>query len=161
MAQQLKEQGKHVSLLAMVEPSAPRETGIGTYLRLLSILGRRIRWRLSHHTRKLVELTSSGQREYTRQRLKVIANLWATRRYTPRPYSGRLEIFLTEASLRRAHNRQAAWREFAEAGAIVHDIPGSHATIVGLNDTPIEAEHMQILAEKMNACIERALQREL
>lgn len=157
MAQQLHAQGERVSLLAMVEPSLPQRPGLRTDLRFLTHVFRRFGRRMGHHARRLVQLSSSHQGQYTRLKLKVVANRWALRKYSPRMYAGSVDIFLTEASLRNVGNPQAAWRQFAADGAKVHEIPGSHATIVGLDDTPIDAAHMRVLAEKMNACIDTAL----
>lgn len=157
MAQQLWEQGQEVALLAMVEPSYPQEPGLRTDIRFLSSIIRRSGPRLGHHARTLARFPYTGQGEYARLKLKVVANRWALRRYAPRPYPGSVEIFLTEASLSRADNRQAAWLDFAEGGARVHEIPGSHATIVGLDDTPIEPAHMQALAQQLGTCIQESL----
>ncbi len=157
MAQQLWTQGEEVSLLAMVEPNPPQKPDLRTATRFIASLFQRYRRRIGHHVHTMAQLSSTGQGEYTRLKLKVVANRWAVRRYAPRPYPGRLEIFLTETSLSRAENRQVAWHELAEGGAQVHEIPGTHATIVGLSGTPIEEAHMQALAEQMNTCIEQAL----
>ncbi len=72
---------------------------------------------------------------------------------------GRLELFLTEESLRLKDNDQLAWCDLAVAGATVHEFPGTHATVVGF-DVAIEPAHMRALAEKLNACIERVLAEE-
>lgn len=158
MAQQLWSQGDSVPLLAMVEPSPPRIPGDRTTTRFLSSVIRRLQRRLSYHTRRMTQISPAGQAEYARLKLKVLANSWALRRYSPGPYPGRLDVFLTEGSLSRSDNRQLGWCDLAEGRSKVHGIPGSHATIVGLHDTPIDAEHMRALAERMNACISQALE---
>ncbi len=157
MAQQLWAQGQKVPLLAMVEPSPLRSPGLQTTLRFVSYLLRTFRQRIGHHTHRIVELPSTGQRDYMRLRLKVLANLWAVRRYVPRPYPGRIEIFLAKATLSDADSPRAGWGEFAEGGAQVHEIPGSHVSIVGAHGIAVEESHMRVLAEKMSTCIDNAL----
>jgi len=89
--------------------------------------------------------------------MKVAANWWALVRYSPRPYPGCIALFLTEPSLRSSEGTQPRWRDYALEGAGVHQIPGNHAAIVGLDEIPIEEAHMQVVAEKMAACIDKAL----
>jgi amino acid adenylation domain-containing protein len=158
MAQQLRAQDETVPLLAMVEPSLPQRPGLRTEARFLSSVLRTFGQRIRYHIRSLAQLSSADQGEYTRLRLKVVANSWALRHYAPRVYAGRIELFLTEQSLAQSSNRHFSWHDFAEEGAHVHTIPGSHATIVGLGETPVDETHMRALADKMNACIERALE---
>ena len=142
----------------MVEPSSPRNPGLRAYFRSVSFLFKRVGQRFGLHARRIVELSSSGQGEYARLKLKVMANLWATGRYAPHPYPGRIDIFLTSSSLSHAHSRRARWGAFAQGGARVHEIPGSHATIVGLHDTLVDKAHMQALAQLLGACIDSSLQ---
>jgi thioesterase domain-containing protein len=157
MAQRLQSQGQEVPFLAMIEPSSPSEPGPRTYLRFIKAQFRRYGGRLSHHAREMMQLAPAERGQYSRLKLKVLANRWASRRYAPQPYPGRIDIYLTEASLRRVHNRQSTWSEYAIDGAQVHEIPGTHATVVGLYDTLIDEAHMRVLADKMNARIKASL----
>jgi hypothetical protein len=99
----------------------------------------------------------SGQGEYVRLKLKVVANRWALRRYLPRPYAGHIDIFLTEQSLRSKQNGQLLWRDWAEQGTTIHEIPGDHKTITGTGDTMIDPAHMGALARHLGACIDASL----
>jgi thioesterase domain-containing protein len=157
MAQQLQAQGHTVSLLAMIEPPQPHQPRLETYATFAFSLLRQVGRRLRHTALTLVRRPPAGQGEYVRLKLKVVANRWALRRYLPRPYAGRIEIFLTEQSLRSVQNRQLTWGEYALAGAGLHEIPGNHATITGAGDTPIESAHMQALAQQLGACIDAAV----
>ena len=112
---------------------------------------------MGHHVQEVAQQESADQGAYLRLRMKVVANWWAVVRYAPRSYPGRIELFLTEASFRSPGNWQQRWRDYALEGAELHQIPGSHAAIVGLDETPIEEAHMEVLAEKMVVCIDKAL----
>ncbi len=156
MAQQLQAQGQQVPFLAMVEPAGQRGPGIGAYLDLAWSVLERLLPRFGKHARQILSKPSSGQVDYVRLKLKVIANRLALVRYRPQPYHGRLDLFLTEDSLRIDENSQLDWCKLALLGAEVHEFPGNHATIVGL-DVPIEETHMQALAAKLRARIDHVL----
>jgi len=94
---------------------------------------------------------------FVRLKLKLVANQWALRQYIPRPYPERIHLFLTAESLASGHSPRLGWRAFAVAGVEVHEIPGTHNTITGLDDTPIEPAHMQALAERLKVCIDDVL----
>ncbi len=159
MAQQLQAQGQRVPLLAMVEPAGQRDAGLRPYLDLAGQSWSACFNALAGICARLCHEPSPGQVDYVRLKLKVIANRWALVRYRPRPYHGRLDLFLTEESLKLNENPQLGWCKLAVLGAEVHEFPGSHATIFGL-DVPVESSHMRVLAEQMNTCIERALVQE-
>jgi len=156
MAQQLQVQGQQVALLALVEPTPPLVPGLRAYFNPLVSMLRRVVQRSGHHSRNLLQRSSAEQGAYIRLRLKVIANQWALRRYVPQPYPGPIHLFLTSESLRSPHAPRLGWRELTADGAEVHQIPGTHDTVTGMNDTPIEEAHMQVLAEQLRACIDDA-----
>jgi len=91
------------------------------------------------------------------QKVKAWANLWETVRYAPEPYPGRLDLFLTEESLRIPDNSQLGWRELALRGAQLHELPGMHATLVGLDEAPLEESQVQALAVQLRGCIDSVL----
>lgn len=157
MAQQLQARGQGVPLLALVEPSPPRVPGLRSYFNFATSIMRRSVRRFGHHSHRVSQLSSAEQRAYIRLKVKLIANSWAVRRYAPRPYPGRIHLFLTTESLRSPHNPQLGWCELAAGGAEVYEIPGSHDIITGNNDTRIEEAHMQVLAKQLRACIDDAL----
>ena len=53
---------------------------------------------------------------------------------------------------------ETAWEAFMEADydAAVHEIPGTHDSIVGANDTRVEEAHMKALAGQLKVCIDQA-----
>lgn len=159
MARQLLDQGERISLLALVEPSSPVASTLGDYLGVGIWAAGRLFGKSSRHVHAMSKIAVSEQMSYLRLRVKVWRNTWALLHYVPDPYQGQLELFLTEESLGLEDNDQLEWCELAEHGARVHEFPGNHATAVAF-DVPIEPSHMQVLAEKLNACIERALAEE-
>jgi acyl-CoA synthetase (AMP-forming)/AMP-acid ligase II/thioesterase domain-containing protein/acyl carrier protein len=153
MAQQLLTQGHHVALLAMVEPVSPL---VSSWSIPASILGRFVK-RFRHHSKNVPRLSYAERKVYLRLRVKLITNRWTLTRYVPRPYPDRIHLFLTSESLKFLHNPRLRWRELALGGAEVLEIPGTHDTITGNNDTIIEEAPMKVLAEKLRICIDKAL----
>jgi thioesterase domain-containing protein/acyl carrier protein len=158
MARQLRAQGQQVGLLALIEPTLPSEPGPRPYLRLVnSILGKIIR-RFTRHWQNFSRLDSTTQQSYARLKLKVIGNNWAAAAYHPNSYPGRLSLFLTQDSLAQAApDVPLTWQARAIEGAELFELPGSHDTITGNNNTPIEEAPMQVLAEQLRHCLDRAL----
>jgi thioesterase domain-containing protein len=156
MAHQLRAARRQVALLALVEPTPPYAPGLRAYASLARfVLGRIVR-RSRRHVRQASRLRPAEQRTYARLRLKLIANQWALRQYRPQPDPGRIHLFLTAESLQPSDSPRLGWREWARGGVEVCQIPGTHGTITGMDDTPIEPAHMQALAEQLQAVIPRA-----
>ena len=76
-------------------------------------------------------------------------NSLAVREYTPQVYDGPVTLFWASADLRTSIDLVEGWRALAGGGIEVHEIPGSHLNI-------IKEPHVQNLAEKLSACLERA-----
>jgi len=159
MAQQLRARGQEVALLALVEPSPPRRSGVHSYQKLASYILRRIVRRAGYHSRSIAQRDAAEQREYLRMKRKIITNWLAMAAYTAKPYPGPIHLFLTGDSLGAPRNPQLAWGELAGGGLGVYEIPGSHDTITGNNNTKIEEAHMQALAERLRGCIDETLAR--
>jgi aspartate racemase len=157
MAQQLHSQGERVAVLAMIEPARLWGAGIRRYVSFGASVVRRFAGRAGHHSRSVSQLGPSEQGAYLRTKMKLVANSWAMRRYDPRPYVGRLDLFLSSGSLKIERNPQLGWRELAAGGYQVHEIPGTHDTITGNNNTKIEEDHMCVLAGQLNVVIDEAL----
>jgi len=143
IAQQLQAQKQTVALLALIEPAPP----IYTYGGMLSFIVDRFIHRVSHHSGEITHLGSAERRAYILLRVKLVSNLWFLKRYYPQSYPGFIHIFLTKGSL---DSRRPLWGNLALNGAEIHEIPGTHNTITGLNGTPIEEAHMRGLAEKLS-----------
>jgi thioesterase domain-containing protein len=156
IAQQLRAEGLQVALLTLVEPTVLLAPGLRPYVELITSLAGRVTWRLGRHARTATRLDAVQQRAYVRLKAKVIANRWAASRYAPRPYPGRVDLFLTRESLQAPRRGRRDWRAVAADRIEVHEIPGTHATITG-TDTGVDAAHMRVLAEQLRVCIDRAL----
>jgi thioesterase domain-containing protein len=150
MAQQLLQQGHEVALLAIIEPQHPKSATLGAYTRFALDTAHRALRRLRHQGRQLAQVEAAEQGTYLRLKARVIANRWASVRYTPAPYPGQLQLFLSADSLQKTDNPQLNWLKLATGGAELHQLPGTHDTITGNNGVKIEAAHMQALAEHLN-----------
>jgi thioesterase domain-containing protein len=103
-----------------------------------------------------VRLGSAEQQVYARLKLKLFANIWALARYTPQSYPDRITLFLASESLARSpQDPRLGWSAFAASGLDLQVIPGNHDTLTGNNDTKIDEAHMQVLAEKLRACLDQ------
>lgn len=156
MAQQIQAQEQEVALLAMIEPPQPQNRRMLVYARFSAELLRRFGRRFGHHASSIAQEGISRRGEYLQLKMKVVANEWALLRYKPGPFAGRIDLFLSKESLRSANNPQLRWRDYALGGAEIHQVPGDHASITGLNSTPIEKAHMQVLAQQIQVCIDGA-----
>jgi thioesterase domain-containing protein len=94
---------------------------------------------------------------YLKLKMKMVANLWAINRYTPRPYAGRIDLFLTHESLQSREHPRFNWRNFTTAQAVLHQIAGTHNTITGTDDTEIDEAVMEDLAKRLMGCINEVL----
>jgi hypothetical protein len=72
----------------------------------------------------------------------------AWRRYKPQPYAGHIAVFSGKG---RTEVHRANWRELAEGGLTVVEIPAGHTEMVW---PPYSA----LLAESFDACLDRASQ---
>lgn len=157
MAQQLQRQGQAVALLALIEPVPPLGPGLRSYMDFVALIGRRFARRFSYHSSNFLQLTPAEQKTYARLKTKLMANSWALRRYTPKPYPGPIHLFLASESLKAGQNPQLNWQKWAIGGMEVYEISGSHNTITGDNETKIEEADMQVLAGQLKVCIDKAL----
>jgi len=154
MARQLQVQNQVVALLALIEPASPPDGMVQSYLQFArSMLPRAMR-RFTHHSDNMTNLTATEQKDYLRLKMKVVSNAWAVKRYTPQPYTGQIHLFLSEGSLSLPNSNQLKWAEFASEGVELYQIAGSHDTITGNNDTPIEEADMKVLAKTLMVCFE-------
>lgn len=74
----------------------------------------------------------------------------ARKRYVPKAYPGSMTVFrATERPPGFAIDSNCGWKEIAEGGLEIYDIPGHHTSILG----------SPVLAAKMKSCIDRAIDR--
>jgi acyl-CoA synthetase (AMP-forming)/AMP-acid ligase II/thioesterase domain-containing protein/acyl carrier protein len=156
MARRLTQQGQPVGLVALFDTSANHAPG---YRRSVS-------WRTAIRAR----LGSLGQKVFAGEEQRddgetadevilpdperepiikqvVAANRAALAQYLPRPYPVKIALF---KALERAGSRDYGWRELAPCGLEVYELPGRHTTI-------LKEPHVQLLAGRLKAAIDRAL----
>jgi amino acid adenylation domain-containing protein len=164
MAQQLRQEGEEVALLAVLDtrlvpgmhggatraPAPLRRliasvTAFGTANPGAAVVrwGKRLWWR----GRKRLALLTSGQARRSFRIMRACER--ARKNYRPRPYPGRITLFRssTEAEV-PAHQKH--WAELACGGLECHVIPGIHQELV-------TGPAARILAEQLGACLEKAL----
>ena len=74
----------------------------------------------------------------------------AARAYVPQVYPGRMIFFLdSETPVKGPHNPALTWGELAAGGLEVYRVPGQWSAI-------FQEPHVQVLAEKLRACLEQA-----
>ncbi len=82
------------------------------------------------------------------------SDLRATRNYALHIYPGRVTLFKASEELAATSpDPTLGWSEWADAGVEVHLVPGNHANLV-------YEPHVEVLAEKLSACISQALSAE-
>lgn len=160
MAQQLRRMGERVALLALVEPAPLSLPGSNTYRHLARDLGIRFGRRFTRQSGAAAEENREDQRNtpgnlkelvsLARFKLKVLANIWELRRYHPQPYGDQYHLFLTEESLQ---STRYGWRKMAAGEVEVHEIPGTHRTVVG-DHVPIDEESWRVLGRELGARID-------
>jgi amino acid adenylation domain-containing protein len=175
MAQQLRGQGEHVALLALLDSPAP-----GTFGDIVEIddedlfrmfagnLGRRygvefddllhgrtLDEQLAHLRQRAVELNALPASMDTRQVHGLFRSfkdsVGALMKYETLKYPGRIDLFRPQQQL--AHTPSdptAGWGALAAGGVELHVTPGDHYSMINL-------PHARVLAERLGACIEAAL----
>jgi amino acid adenylation domain-containing protein len=79
------------------------------------------------------------------------SDLRATQNYALHLYPGRVTLFKASEELAgTSPDPTLGWSEWANAGVEVHAVPGNHANLV-------YEPHVEVLAEKLSACISQAL----
>jgi aspartate racemase len=82
------------------------------------------------------------------------SDLRATQNYALHLYPGRITLFKASEELAgTSPDPTLGWSEWASAGVEVHLVPGNHANLV-------YEPHVEVLAEKLSACISQALSAE-
>ena len=79
----------------------------------------------------------------------VEANFKAFLAYRPKPYAGKVTLFICSDSSSRSYgDRRLAWSLLAEGGLGVHVVPGDHLSMV-------EEPQVRVLAQTFQRCLER------
>jgi len=80
----------------------------------------------------------------------IQANSEALVKYQPKPYTGKITLFNGDPlSGMNAQNAIAGWLNLAQGGTEIYQIPGHHFSI-------LRHPHVEVLAEKLNACLDSA-----
>ena len=153
MAKLFHADGQPVALLAMVEPTPPYVHRLRAYMSFGAYLSDRLTRRLDRQVGDYSSRSSSERGSYIRRKMKNIARQWAIRRHIPRTYPGQIHLFLTAESLNAKHNSRVSWRDFAPEGATIHEIPGTHTSVVGSAAGPANKTHLEIIATELKKCI--------
>jgi amino acid adenylation domain-containing protein len=152
MAQQLHAAGEQVGVLALVGPMAPpgasRRAALPPQARTLQFIAKRFR----RYIQTLAKLGGRQRFEYLGERFHVLkqivaqrdlfrgdraalyrnvvrqANLVAVRRYRPRPYPGRVVLFLADGRrVPSGEDPRLGWARMATGGQAVHRVPGDNS----------------------------------
>lgn len=176
MAQKLHSQGEKVNILAMLDTSRPgTETRLPFVLRIFEHINNIIQEGPSYLQHKLVGWSEWGTyhiRDKYRRLLEksellpegdehldvMAANVQAIEQYTFKAYPGQMTVFRTDDKNRDdavgvKYDPQFGWGELV-AGVDVYHLPGSHLSFLDEPD-------VQVLAEKLKLCLEKAHAAEL
>jgi aspartate racemase len=177
MAQQLRSTGQEVALLVMIEtwpppaPAArPRMPPSARTRAALQLIHTRVRM----YAEELAQLRGRQRLDFLRGRLKRLAtsivrgdvfhrnrgeyylrlvtesNLIAFQRYEPRTYAGRAVLFCAEGrTVSPDADGRLRWRELITGGLDIYYAPG------GDSGRMLVEPDVSVLAEQLNACIER------
>ena len=162
IAQQLQAQGQKVALLALLEPMDMFPANF-----VSSQVNRFV-----FHLRKVLQLAPADQLTYILEKArKIKANMTSKVRilydneakqshdtrgaiissYILQPYQGRITLFLptdTYQSLSPEHDPRLYWKQLAAGGVEIYEVPGDHAGL-------LEEPHIQVIAEKLRACLDQ------
>ena len=147
MAQQL--QGQQVALLALLDTPAPVATNklsIGDGLHLFSTAARSVWPYILDYVRLM-----TANRPTIRPMLRVFqASSQAALSYKPQVYSDQITLFRTGEQATKAHQCSAmGWNQLTVGEVEVHQVSGNHLTL-------LRQPHVQVLADQIGMCIERA-----
>ena len=174
IAQQLVAGGQKVAVLALLDAYSPQSLvrelppGRTLYINFLNLLRLRPEDKLSYIKQRAVWLHG----RITRKIAKTF-NLWmrlpstedshpyaliteafnqAIRDYVPQVYPGQATLFRTRQQLTRVYyDPQFGWGSLVAGGLKIHDVPGFHLTM-------LTEPCVQVLGEKLRACIDEALE---
>lgn len=155
MAQQLRQQGQKVSFLALIEPATLPLPGANSYRDLFNDIWKR--FTRSRHATGKITATKMNLNEFMtfiRLRVKLVANIWGLKKYSPHSYPDPVHVFLTKESIEK--KSFLGWRKFGGSGTDIQEIPGTHRSITGDNER-IEEDQMRVLGQKIKAGIDHIL----
>ena len=173
MAQQFHAQGQKVALLALLDtriPTADEELDdeefdarllidfvryFGLSLDLRDSLARlpkhELLERVLEHAKRAGLMPSDIEVSQAQPFIELCkADFRATQNYVLHHYPGRITLFKAGQELAgTSSDPTLGWSEWAAGGVDVHVVPGNHATMV-------YKPHVEVLAEKLRACLDHA-----
>jgi len=173
MAQQFRAQGQRVALLALLDtriPTADEELAdedfdarllidfvryFGLSLDLRDSLARlpkhELLERVLEHAKRAGLMPSDIEVSQAQPFIELCkADFRATQNYVLHHYPGRITLFKAGQELAgTSSDPTLGWSEWAAGGVDVHVVPGNHATMV-------YKPHVEVLAEKLRACLDHA-----
>lgn len=158
LAQLLRVAGRDVRLLAVLDamgpdgrPSVAGRAKLRAHLGQIRKRGLAHLGRIAHHRIEQVKVALEGKRsrpeDITGYNL-VVANVRAVERYAPQPYGGRLTIFRADASFWDSPEAIASglgWASVARGGFDLHDLPGTHLSLLQPQNVEALAAHLRRL----------------
>jgi thioesterase domain-containing protein len=168
MARQLEREGRPAALLALLDSRVrraqrPRRLVADVPGQVSALFEGRARWRRKVRTarqiaenaiwRWLVLWRRAGGWLPAAIHNVTQANRNARRDYVPQPYAGPVTYFrIADGHASHRPASHLAWVPLSLGGLEVHDVPGTHRTMVF-------EPHVRILAEKLTQCLEQAWNR--
>ena len=156
MAQQLVAQGQQVAFLALFDSYIEVRGKLLPLPQMLSNLLRLSPAEWLERIKKRMEMKLIRLR-YGDQYLPHIYNpdpiTQISKAYTPKAYSGRVTFFKAMDKFSVSYSIESpeeGWRKFVDGELEIYEIPGSHIGI-------LEEPNVQVLAEKLKVCIDKAL----
>lgn len=173
MAQQFHAQGQRVALLALLDARIPtadedladedfearmlvdfvRYFGLSLDPRdaLARLPKHELLERVLEHAKRAGLMPSDIEVSHAQPFIELCkADFRATRNYVLHHYPGRLTLFKAGQELAgTSSDPTLGWSEWAAGGVDVHVVPGNHATMV-------YKPHVEVLAEKLRACLDHA-----
>jgi thioesterase domain-containing protein len=143
VAQELWAQGERVELLALLEtPYVISRPTYGLYRLMQKAVGKFLP-ETRREQRRIVQIATAL---FNDQGLDIQMQL--LRRYKPRPYPGRITLFLASWSIIRFSQMRWQWRRIAGDGLEIGSIPGDH-------DSFVRGIHAPALAEQLRVCLDK------
>ncbi len=171
MARQLREQGEKVQILVILDTCLPGYSERSPFLKRIFLhLDNFVHRGLTYFWQKIISWsqwsTTQVKNKYKRylelrQNLPeddkhweiMNINIQAAHDYTCQVYPGQITLLRTEDESREnaltRYDPQFGWGNLVTGGIDIHYIPGSHTSFL---DEP----HVQVVAEKLRACLDKA-----
>jgi len=179
VAQQLHAEGQKVALLALLDtPGLGAYTPKPIHKQVFGHLSNLLEFGPAYGLKKLNNLSkklqwiyykffqANGLRGFDNTRYKTVQEAYgeAQTKYVPQAYSGRVTLFVTSVQTTVSDSLydpklvdidiKFGWGELAVGGLDIYEVPGGHLSM-------LQEPHVQVLAEKLKACIDRVQAEEL